>query len=158
MRIRFIISVLLLAFSASTVASQTSADTETRLRSLVDRLAAAQLAYDAPAMDGLLTADYIEISPAGEFDPRAKVLGFYTPEAKAKNGGAAVTIDRSFPSVRVYGDTAVVISKFTYKINANGKELPPRDMMVTLVCRREKGSWKVASAQYTGVRPAVKPQ
>ena len=109
-------------------------------------------------MDGLFTADYIEISPAGEFDPRAKVLGFYTPEAKAKNGGAAVTIDRSFPSIRVYGDTAVVISKFTYKINANGKELPPREMMVTLVCRREKGSWKAASAQYTGVRPTAKPQ
>ena len=155
---KFILSALLLAFSAAGAAAQNSADTETRLRSLVDRLAAAQIAYDAPALDGLLTADYIEISPVGEFDPRAKVLGFYTPEAKAKNGGAAVTIERSFPSIRVYGDTAVVISKFTYKINAGGKDLPPRDMMVTLVCRREKGSWKVASAQYTGVRPSAKPQ
>lgn len=158
MRINLILSALLLALSAAVVPAQTSAETEAGLRSLVDRLAAAQLSYDASAIDSLLTADYIEISPVGEFDPRAKVLGFYTPEAKAKSGGAEVTIDRSFPSIRVYGDTAIVISKFTYRINANGKELPPREMMVTLVCRREKGSWKLASAQYTGVRPAAKLQ
>jgi hypothetical protein len=31
--------------------------------------------------------------------------------------------------------------------------MPPRKMMLTAVCRKERGTWKIASSQYTGIRP-----
>ena len=56
------------------------------LKQLVGQLVDAQTKYDAAALDRLFTADYIEISPLGEFDPRNKVLGFYKAGVKARSG------------------------------------------------------------------------
>lgn len=46
-------------------------------------IADAQRTFDQAAMDRLLAEDYVEVSPVGDVDPRAKVLSFYTPEARA---------------------------------------------------------------------------
>ena len=45
---------------------------------------AAQLAFDQPALEGLLAPDYLEVSPVGDVDTREEVIGFYSAEAKAK--------------------------------------------------------------------------
>ena len=134
------------------------AKSEAALKTLVNQMADAQQNYDAAALDKLLTSDYIEISPVGEFDPREKVLGFYKPELKppAEKMTASVTIDEF--SIRQYDDFAVVIGRLNYRIRSEGKELPPRSMRATFVCRREKGAWKIASAQYTGIRPPAPPK
>ena len=50
----------------------------------------AQTNFQPDALDKILTADYIEISPLGEFDPREKVLGFYKPELKPPAGKISV--------------------------------------------------------------------
>lgn len=113
----------------------------------------AQQNYDAAALDKILTADYIEISPVGEFDPREKVLGFYKPELKPPAGKISASTELTEFSIRNYGKFAVVITKINYTIVSEGKMLPPRSMRATLVCRNEKGGWKIASAQYTGIRP-----
>ena len=72
-------------------------------------LADAQRTFDQAAMDRLLTDDYVEVSPVGEVDSRAKVLSFYTPEARAKGPQpSSVVLDE--PNIRTYGDSAVVIA------------------------------------------------
>ena len=147
----FLITFLILALSSFGTAQSENRDDQA-LKSLVRKVADAQLAYDAAALDRIFTADYIEISPAGEFDPRAKVLGFYKPEAKPA-GGPVISQDLSEYSIRNYGKFAVVIAKITFTASVNGQVSPPRSMRATFVCRSENGGWKIASSQYTGVRP-----
>ena len=66
----------------------------------------------------------------------------------------SATLEMDEFSIRQYDKFAVVIVRLNYKITSEGKPLPPRSMRATIVCRREKGAWKIASAQYTGIRPA----
>jgi uncharacterized protein (TIGR02246 family) len=128
-------------------------------RSIVKQMLDAQTAFDAAALDKIYTADYIEISPAGEFDPREKVLGFYKPELKPDPAKVSVSVEASDFSIRNYEKTAIVITKLTFNVTAEGQQVPPRNMRATVVFRKENGSWKIASVQYTGIRPAqAKPQ
>jgi ketosteroid isomerase-like protein len=143
--------IFLLLFSGITASAQ-SKDDET-LKSLVKQMTGAQQNYDAGALDKMLTADYIEISPAGEFDAREKVLGFYKPELKPPAEKMSATVEATEFSIRNYKDFAVVIVRLNYAITSEGKPLPPRSIRATIVCRKEKGEWKIASAQYTGIRP-----
>jgi ketosteroid isomerase-like protein len=147
--------ILFLALAATGFAQSNSKD-DAALTSLVKQLADAQVAFDLPALDRIFTSDYIEISPLGEFDPRDKVLGFYKPEMKPP-GGVGMTLDVSEVSIRNYGKFAVVIAKLTYT-PTGGQKAPPRSIRATFVCRREGKEWKIASAQYTGIRPPQPPK
>ncbi|MBX3283024.1 MAG: nuclear transport factor 2 family protein [Acidobacteria bacterium] len=152
---------LLLTLSIVAAAKANTKD-EAELKALVQQMGSAQMAFDVKQLDSLLTEDYIEISPLGEFDPREKVLGFYAPEMKPPGGKMPGSLDFSEYSIRVYGKTAVVIVKETFTLPpADGKPSSSRSLRVMFVCRREKTGWKAASAQYTGIRPkqpAVAPK
>lgn len=145
------IFIFILLFSGVSVFAQSKDDEA--LKSLVKQMTEAQQNYRAEILDKILTADYIEISPAGEFDPREKVLGFYKPELKppAEKMSATTGVDEF--SIRNYGKFAIVIARFNYTITSDGKQMPPRSIRATIVCRKEKNVWKIASAQYTGIRP-----
>lgn len=123
------------------------------LKALIRQFTDAQQNYQPDVLDKILTADYIEISPAGEFDPREKVLGFYKPELKPPAEKMTAKTDVSDFSIRNYGKFAIVIATFNYTITSEGKQLPPRGIRSTIVCRKDKKDWKIASAQYTGIRP-----
>lgn len=153
MKLKFVVFILLL--SSLPVFAQSKEDEA--LKSLVRELTTAQQNYQAAALDKILTADYIEISPAGEFDPREKVLGFYKPELKPPAEKMTASVETTDYSIRVYDNFAVVITRLNYTITSDGKQLPPRSIRATLVCRKEKGVWKIASAQYTGIRPPPSP-
>lgn len=152
---KYALLLLLLLICSFPAAAQTS--DEQSLRSVVRSMADAQIAYDAAKLDAIFTKDYIEISPVGEFDPRDKVLSFYKPELKPPADKMSTAIEIDEYSTRVYGKTAVVIARLTYNITANGKQMPPRSMRVMVVARKERSGWKVASAQYTGIRPSQPP-
>ena len=158
MHFKFSFAIALFLFSFAVASAQKQDKDETALKAVLHELSEAQSAYDAARLDRIFTADYIEISPIGEFDPRAKVLTFYTPEAKTKDG-VEIKTTQDYRSIRNYGDTAIVIAELSFTMKKDGVAVPPRKMMLTAVCRKERGLWKIASAQYTGVRPpAVKPQ
>ncbi len=144
--------IFILLFANVSVFAQNRDDEA--LKSLVKQMTAAQQSYDAAALDKILTADYIEISPVGEFDPREKVLGFYKPELKPPIDKMSATLETDEFSIRQYDKFAIVIVRLNYKITSEGKTLPPRSIRATIVCRKEKNAWKIASAQYTGIRPA----
>ena len=158
MKRNFLLLVLLILSAALAAIAQSNSKDEEALKGLVDQLTTAQAEYDAAVLDRIFTTDYIEISPAGEFDPRAKVLTFYTPEWKAKSGGVAITIEEKYPSVRIYGPTAVVITEMVYTLSKDGQSRPGPRIMATIVARKEMGVWKIASAQYTGIKPPTPPK
>lgn len=149
---------ILALFLTSTYVVQSQSKDETAIRAAIDAMTTAQAAYDAAALDRLFTSDYIEISPVGEFDPRAEVLTFYTPAEKDKAAGVNVDVAEDFRSVRIYRDTAVAIVELTFMMTKDGKDFPARKMMATVVCRKERGDWKIASAQYTVIRPPASQQ
>ena len=148
----FLLSFIFVSLAIA-AAAQGKPNDEAVIKTLVDQMTTAQADYDPAALDRLFTADYIEISPAGEFDPRPKVLAFYTPEWKAKNNGMTISIEESYPSIRVYGNTAVVITQMAYTMSKDGQTRQGPRMMATIVARKDKGVWKIASAHYTGIRP-----
>lgn len=156
MRYRILISIIAIFLTSSFAFAQTKDEAE--LTKLVNKMVAAQMNYDAAALDAVFTADYIEISPVGEFDPRDKVLGFYKAELKPDPAKVSTKSDASEWSIRVRDKSAVVILRLDYTITADGKTMPPRGMRVMLVCAKEKGVWKIASAQYTGIRPPQPPK
>lgn len=125
------------------------------LESLIKQHVDAQTSFDRAKLDAITSADYIEISPAGEFDPKAKMLDFYKPEMKP-NGIEVSTRLNEF-STRAYDKFGVVIVRIDYAMTRNGSPLPPRSMRATFACRKEKGVWKIVSAHYTGIRPSAPP-
>lgn len=150
---KFKILILAVVLSAGTsVFAQSKDKEELAVIGLIKQMTEAQLKYDAGALDKIFTADYIEISPLGEFDPRDKVLGFYKPELNPGDKFKA-DVDATEISVRRYGKFAVMITQLNYRIVNDGKALPPRSIRATFVCVKKKGGWKIASAQYTGIRP-----
>jgi len=148
--------LFILLFSSVSVFAQSKDDAA--LKTLIGQMTDAQQNYQPDALDKILTADYIEISPVGEFDPREKVLGFYKPELKppADKMSAKVVTDEF--SIRVYDKVAVVIARLNYTVTSEGKALPPRSIRATFVCKKDGKTWKIASAQYTGIRPTQAPK
>lgn len=122
-----------------------------KLEDLVRQQIDAQRAFDRAKLDSIVTSDYIEISPVGEFDPRAKMLDFYKPELKQSDVEVKHQLNEF--STRVYGKFGVVIVRIDYSMTKDGKPLPPRSLRGMFVCRVEGGKWKIASAQFTGIRP-----
>jgi uncharacterized protein (TIGR02246 family) len=153
MKFRVLIFAFVLLLTSSLAFAQNNSKDDEALKSLVKQMTVAQSAYDAATLDKIFASDYIEISPVGEFDPREKVLGFYKPELKPPAGKMSATTEADEFSIRVYDKFAVVIARFNYTITSEGKTMPPRSIRATLVCRKEKGAWKIVSTQYTGIRP-----
>lgn len=153
MNVRFAAALFLLLFAGVSIQAQKTAKDEEAFRTVINQMTDAQATYDSAVLDRIYSADFVEISPIGEFDPREKVLTFYTPEAMAKSGGVSINIEEHYRSIRMYGDTAVAIAELTFEMSKSGTSLPSRKMMITVVGRKEKGTWKIASVQYTGIRP-----
>ncbi|MES2069327.1 MAG: nuclear transport factor 2 family protein [Pseudomonadota bacterium] len=120
----------------------------------VRQLATAQKNFDQAAINAILAPDYVEISPIGEVDARARVLGFYGAEQKAQAANAPVQVlDLEQISARAYGESVVVVvarwpSIFTGK---DGKSTE-QALRVVYVASKIGDKWQVVSAQYTGIR------
>jgi uncharacterized protein (TIGR02246 family) len=149
-------TLLLLAF-VSTQAAPPAADfkpkVEDEILGLIRQLAEAQKNYDAAVLDEILAPDYVEISPAGELDSRAKVLSFYAPEKKSARQGELVSYELDEITSRIYGDTAIVVARLPFTMKTPDGQSMSRAFRCTFVCRKMRGKWRIASAQYTGIRP-----
>jgi uncharacterized protein (TIGR02246 family) len=146
---------MLLAFvpTQATPPAEFKFKVEDEILVLVRQLADAQKNYDAAKLDEILAPDYVEISPAGEVDPRAKVIGFYAPEKKSARGGELVSYELDEITSRIYGDTAIVVARLPFTMKTADGQSVSRALRCTFVCRKTRGKWRIASAQYTGIRP-----
>lgn len=142
------ITILTLSLLASRGAAQTprpQAAIEVLLKVFVE----AQRAFDVKQIDAILAPDYVEISPVGEVDPRAKVLTFYAPEKRVADAPSATLDDIT---TRMYGENAITIAKLTYQMKGPDGSAVSRSMRCVFVTRLIDGRWKLVSTQYTPIR------
>ncbi|MGV7206230.1 nuclear transport factor 2 family protein [Oxalobacteraceae bacterium A2-2] len=121
---------------------------DTALVQLVQRHAEAQRDYDQAALREITADNYVEVSPAGEVDERAKMLSFYA--ADKKRPAPQLKVDDT--SVRVLGDSAVVLARLNYTVDAGGQQRSFA-MRASYVAQLRDGQWKLVGAQYTAIRP-----
>jgi hypothetical protein len=115
---------------------------------LVERFTAAQAAMDPSTLQALTTGEYVEVSPAGEVDPREKMLGFYGSDAK--RAATTVTVDDS--TVRVMGASAILIARVTYTTMVEDG-LRKAQFRASFIAQRAADGWRLAGAHYTPIRP-----
>jgi len=132
------------AMATALVASPAFAQ-DAAVRALVDCFQAARTAFDPATLATTLAPDFQEISPIGEVDTRAQVLGFYTPDKKTP--APPMTDDEV--AVRLSGDTALVTQRTSFAIPGG----PTRSIRARFVARRTGGKWLLVSAQYTPILP-----
>lgn len=140
--IRAVTTILLLACATPALA-------QTGVNDVLTAFVDAQRNFDVARLDALLAPDYVEISPAGEVDPRAKVLTFYAPDKKIVDAPAAALDELS---TRAYGDIAVTIARLTYQMKGPNGTPVSRSMRCVFVTRIIGGARKIVSAQYTAIR------
>jgi hypothetical protein len=116
-----------------------------RLAQLVNDHIAAQRNFDQEKLRQLTADEYIEVSPRGELDPRAKMLSFYAERPSALSPEMQVALR----SIGQYGDIGIVVATLAIQGPPN---TPPREMQVTYTARCGRAACKLLSAQYTPVR------
>lgn len=145
--------ILLFAFSAF---SQTKKDDE--VISFAKKAVEAQENYDPATLEKIYASDYIEISPKGEIDVREKAIGFYKVDdvEKAKSKTPKYILDEF--KIRHYGKYAIVISRFSVGSKTDSQQKTNAVGLVVHALRKEKGEWKIYSAQFTPFPPPSRPQ
>lgn len=115
---------------------------------LIQRHVDAQREFDVATLQAVTADNYVEVSPAGEVDNRDKMLSFYDPAQRRP----APTVRVDEQTVRTFDQTAVVIARLTYTMDADG-QARSFAMRASYVAQRFDGKWKLVSAHYTGIRP-----
>ena len=146
--------IFLLMFSFAAFAQTTKNEEVT---SLVKKMIEAQSNFDSATLDKIYATDYIEISPIGEVDERAKAIGFYKIESSDEAKKMSPKSELGEFIVRNYGKFTIVIAKLTFSPKDETQKMPAISMRTVFVCRKEKGKWKISSAQFTGIR-SPRPQ
>ncbi|USU11009.1 nuclear transport factor 2 family protein [Sphingomonadaceae bacterium OTU29THOMA1] len=147
MRYRFA-AALFSTIAASTMAAGTSDIAS--VERVVDRFNAARAAFDEAALGNTLAPDYQEISPVGDVDDRAKVLGFYRADQR-RAGPAIAHADRR---TSLHGTFAIETERLSFTMTRPDGVSATRSMRARYVAVRSGRGWRLLSAQYTPMPPA----
>jgi uncharacterized protein (TIGR02246 family) len=123
---------------------------EQEVLDLVKRWSEVELAGDADAYEGLLTADFLGIGPVGFMLNKEQWIGRHRG-GNMKNSAFEV----KEISVRVHGDTAVVVGVQDQKTKVMDRDTSGQ-FRLTLVTVKQDGTWKIGNAQLSG--PLVDPK
>jgi uncharacterized protein (TIGR02246 family) len=119
---------------------------EEAVHKAVDDIVAAIDRNDEDAFDRLSTADYTFVNPAGKVWNKKQYLELI------RSGTLKVeSYSRDEESIRLYGDTAVVIYRSTPKGTFNGEELITNQRRVTTIFVKQDGGWLTAGRQSTPI-------
>lgn len=125
---------------------------EQEVAKLVRDFQAAEQAYDPAALARLTDARYVEVSPRGEVDERARFLGFYEPAQRKPWPPLAVSDEQ----IRVFGTTALDVLTLTYTVPGPDGTSRSRAVRAIFVAQRGAQGWRLLGAQYTGIMPAAR--
>ena len=128
-------------------AEQRSADQEA-VHKAIEEIVAAIDRNDADAFDRLSTADYTYVNPAGRVWNKSKYL-----EVTRSGSLKVESYTRDEESIRLYGDTAVVIYRSSPKGTLGGQELISNPRRVTTIMVKQDGRWLTAGQQSTPILP-----
>jgi uncharacterized protein (TIGR02246 family) len=121
---------------------------EDAVHKTVDEIVAAIDRNDADGFDRLSTTDYTFVNPAGKVWNKAQYLELI------RSGTLKVeSYTRDEESIRLYGNTAVVIYRSTPKGTFKGQELSSQ-RRVTTVLIKQGGRWLTAGRQSTPILEA----
>ena len=141
--------VLSVYLVAPPLTAQSTDPGSAQVAALVQRFIKAQQSFDPATLKDVTTENYLEVSPQGEVDKREAVLGFYDPAHRVQVPAASVSDE----NIRIFGETAVDVAAITYTVGEPGKASHDVKIRATFLAVRQQGAWKLASAQYTGIRP-----
>lgn len=131
---------------------------ESEVINIAKQAVEAQQNYDSATLEKLYATDYIEISPKGEIDPREKAIGFYKVADVEKEKARTPKYILDDFKVRHYGKFAIIISRFSIASKTSTERPPSNVGLVLYSLRKEKGAWKIYSAQFTPFPPPSPPK
>ena len=132
-------------------AQTTTSRAEQEVAQLVREFRAAEQAYDPTALARLTAERYVEVSPRGEVDERARFLGFYQPALRKPWPPLAVSDEQ----IRVFGTTALDVLTLTYTLPGPDGTSRSQAVRATFVAQRSAQGWRLLGAQYTGIVPTA---
>ncbi|MCP3736359.1 nuclear transport factor 2 family protein [Sphingomonas sp. RP10(2022)] len=146
----FSLAAALVATTMVTPVAAAATPDAAALERVVDRFNAARAAFDSAQLAETLASDYQEISPIGDVDDRAKVLGFYAPDQR-KPGPALQSSERL---TTLHGAFGIETERLSFTMARPDGTSLTRALRVRYVAVRSGAGWKLVSAQYTPLPPA----
>ena len=143
----FIASLLIATAGASSsmaFAQDSQASITKELTQIEDTLCIATLKNDVGASAKYLTEDYLEIDGKGAIGTKQSSLDF------VKTVKASVC-ENLINSVRIHGDTAIVVGKTTFKSATYAGELMFTDVFV-----KKNNSWMIVSNHWSEIKAPKK--
>lgn len=113
---------------------------------------AAQLANDVPAMDKLLSDDYVGITMTGQVVTKHQQL-----ERMTSRQVVITRIDMDDMKVKLIGSTAVVTSLINIDGTLDGSDVHGMYRYTRVYSRLPSGSWKITNFEATRVNPPGAP-
>ena len=145
-------SLALLALSCVPCARSGDADQksprleEEAVHKKMDEIVAAEDRNDADALDRLYVADYTFVTPFGQVWSKARYLGLM------RSGDLkSASYSRDEETIRLYGDTAVVIYRSTAQGTLKGETFNSQ-RRVTTVLMKQDGVWRALGRQSTPIQ------
>lgn len=144
------ISAIIIALSLSILAQTNK--TEQNVMALANNYADAAVKRDTAAMERLLADDFVGVSPNGEYATKSQLItDFKTP--LPENAGELLGIDINDSKVRMYGDTAVMNAKVTFRGQSAAGQKGSYDQIYTMVAVKKKGQWQIAATHVSTIPP-----
>jgi ketosteroid isomerase-like protein len=114
---------------------------EQGVRQAIDELVVALRNNDAAALDRLYADGYVFVGDTGALMTKAeRVAAFRSGALKYES------ISHEVASIRLFGDTAVAIVRFTTKV-APGVKISDGKFVTTATYAKTKGRWQIVAAQ-----------
>ena len=105
----------------------------------------AHLRGDVQTLEEIMAFDYVKIQPDGSLLDKTTTLASYQPDQRAWDVARGDDYD-----VRVYGDTAVVIGRWTARGINNGRPFDYAARFLSIYVRRA-GRWQMVAEQSTEI-------
>jgi ketosteroid isomerase-like protein len=105
----------------------------------------AHLRGDVETLEAIMALDYLKIQSDGSLSDKKTTLASYQPDRRAWDVARGDEYD-----VRIYGDTAVVIGRWTARGNNDGQPFDYAARFLSIYVRRD-GRWQMVAEQSTEI-------
>lgn len=106
----------------------------------------AHLNGDVQTLEEIMAFDYVKIQPDGSLSDKQATLASYQPDQREWEVARGDEYD-----VRVYGDTAVVIGRWTARGINHGESFDYAARFLSIYVRRD-GRWQMVAEQSTDIK------
>jgi ketosteroid isomerase-like protein len=143
--LKWLIIVALLPVYVVGASSSSSSEITAQVTELAEQARVAALKGDADWQERNLAEDFTAIEPTGEIKTKSEAIAMR--RSGAVKFESIVILDRQ---VRVYGDTAIVITRANIKAHISGHEIEGGSWL-TAVWVKRNGQWKEVASQSTSI-------